>query len=219
VFVGATSAARRLYIQRLNEAGPRAIERTEGADRPVVSPDNKWIAYYRGTRLEKIAIDGSDPIQLADLTRTSGPGLAWLWSGDLIIPISWLGPLTAVSAETSTDKPRTISTLDAGRGEIGHWFPSPLPDGRHVLMTVWHKAAGVNDADIAVLDVESGTHTTLFKGAEGRFVAPGYIVYFRRARTTQSDLIPRRGRSQAIRCASWRMPRGSHRKGMTRTRI
>lgn len=178
VFIGAQTGGGRLYIQRLNESAPRALERTEGAERPVVSPDSRWIAYYRGTRLEKVSVEGSDPIALADLTRRTGPGLAWLGER-LVVPASWLGPLTAVSAENSADTPKVISTLDSARGEIGHWFPSPLPDGRHLLMTIWNKATGTNDADVAVLDTETGRHTPLFKGIEGRFVAPGYIVYFR----------------------------------------
>ena len=46
-------------------------------------------------------------------------------------------------------------------------------------MTVWKKATGINDAEIAVLDLDTGKHTVLFKGAEGRYLAPGFIVFFR----------------------------------------
>ena len=41
------------------------------------------------------------------------------------------------------------------------------------------KGAGVNDAEIAVLNLDTGKHEVLFKGAEGRYVAPGFIVFFR----------------------------------------
>jgi len=75
--------------------------------------------------------------------------------------------------------PRKISTLNTSRGEIGHWFPSALPDGRHVLITTWMKGAGVNDSEIAVLNLDTGKHDVLFKGVEGRYVAPGFIVFFR----------------------------------------
>ena len=177
VFVGARSKDRRLYVQRLDESSPRPIDRTEGAIRPVVSPDGHWIAFLRGSRLEKIAIDGSDPIPIGEVSSRGGPGIAWPRPDSLIVGTAWLGPLTMIPADGG--KPRLASTLDTARGEIGHWFPSPLPGGRQVLMTVWTKATGINDADVAVLDIDTGRHTVLFKGAEGRYVAPGYIVFYR----------------------------------------
>jgi len=178
VGLGATSAkGGRLYLHRLNELSPRAIEGTEGAVLPVISPDNKWIAYQRSRRLEKIPVDGGEPIPLVDLARTGGPGMAWVPNGPIIFTKSWLSELSAISRDGGPV--RSISTLDTARGEIGHWFPNALPDGRHVLLTVWSKATGLNDAEIAVLDLDTGKHTVLFKGAEGRYLAPGFIVFFR----------------------------------------
>ena len=178
VFVGELGAkGRQLYMQRLNEMAPRPIERTEGATLPVISPDGKWIAYQRANRLEKIAVDGGEPFPLADLSRVGGPALAWVPDGPIVFAKSWLSSLSAISKEGGAV--RSISTLDAARGEIGHWFPNALPDGHHRLMTVWNKATGINDAEIAVLDLDTGKHTVLFKGAEGRYLAPGFIVFFR----------------------------------------
>ena len=176
VFVGGNGAGQRLYLQRLDESAPKPIERTEGAERPVVSQDSKWIAFQRTTRLEKIAVDGGEPLFIADLGRAGAPGMAWLAGGTIVFPTSWLSPLSAIADDRTV---RPVSTLDTARGEIGHWFPHPLPDGRHVLITVWTKATGINDAETAVLDLETGKHTVLFKGAEGRFVSPGFIVFFR----------------------------------------
>ena len=178
VFVGAAGArSRQLYIQRLNEISPRPIERTEGASMPLVSFDGRWIAYQRANRLEKIPVDGGEPFPLADLSRTGGPAMAWVPNGPILFAKSWLSTLYAISPEGGAAHP--VSTLDTVRGEIGHWFPNALPDGHHALMTVWTKATGINDAEIAVLDLDTGKHTILFKGAEARYLAPGFIVFFR----------------------------------------
>jgi eukaryotic-like serine/threonine-protein kinase len=177
VFVGNSgSKASQLYVQRLDQSAPRPIERTDGAGQPMVSPDGRWIAFRRANHFERIAVDGGEPLRFAD-APDSAPGAAWISPNTIILSTSWLGELSRVSPEGGDL--RRASTLDASAGEIGHWFPSALPDGRHVLLTVWKKAAGLNDAEVGVLDLDTGKHQILFKGAEARYVAPGYIVFFR----------------------------------------
>ena len=177
VFVGHADQDKQLYIQRFNESAPKAIGRTEGGDQPFVSADGKWIGYQKQNRLERIAVEGGDPILIAELPHTGGPGATWLSNGTVVFGSMWLGGLSAVAQEGGAVRP--VSTLDSARGEIGHWFPSALPGARHVLMTVWTKATGINDAEVALLDVDTGKHQVLFKGAEGRYLSPGYIVFFR----------------------------------------
>jgi hypothetical protein len=177
VFEGATaSGSNSIYFQRLDESAPKKIERTEGAHFPFVSGDGRWIGFRRSGHLEKISIDGGESLPITDISE-SGPGVLWLKNNTLLFAKSWLDGLSAVSSDGGAL--RQVSKLDASRAEIGHWFPSALPDDRHVLLTVWKKGAGLNDAEIAVLDVETGRHETLLKGAEGRYVAPGFLVFFR----------------------------------------
>ena len=63
------------------------------------------------------------------------------------------------------------------KGEQDHLFPSVLPGGRGVLFTI--TAAGGNaDAQIAVLDLQTGRHTTLIKGAShADYVETGHVIY------------------------------------------
>ncbi|HEX5069702.1 MAG TPA: protein kinase [Vicinamibacterales bacterium] len=177
VFAGVSgSRSRQLYIQRLDESAPHPLDRTDGASLPLVSPDGRWIAFHRGNRFEKVSVDGGEPLPIADLS-SNHPGAAWLDGNVIITARSWTGELFSVSGDGGPLRP--VSTLDVAHGEIGHYFPSALPGGHHVLFTAWHKGAGMNDAEIAVLNLDTGRHDILFKGAEGRFVAPDFIVFFR----------------------------------------
>ena len=177
VFRGTSAAgADALYIQRLNEVAPKLIERSENARLPFISFDGRWIAFRRGNKLHRIALDGGEPLPITDIPSNS-PGGIWLQNNTILFPKSWLSPMFVVPIDGG--EPRQVSTLDTAKGEIGHWFPSTLPDSDHVLMTVWKKAAGINDAEIAVLDLKTGRHEILFKGAEGRYVASGFIMFFR----------------------------------------
>jgi len=177
VFVGQRgSADQQLFVQYFDESAPRAVARTDGAREPFVSPDSRWIGFRRQHHLEKIAVDGGEPITVTDAEGNT-PGSAWLPGGTILYSTSWLGPISSVSSDGGAG--RALTTIDAAHGEKGHWYPSALPDGRHALFTVWKAGTGLNDAEVALLDVTTGQHRVLFKGAEARYLAPGFLVFFR----------------------------------------
>ena len=177
VFVGQSgSAATKLYLHHFDQAIPRAVVGTDGGTRPFVSPDGRWIGFRRTSRMERILVDGGQPIFIADAV-SDAPGSTWLPDGRIVFAVSWLRGLTVVSQEGG--EVRNLTTLNAARNEIGHWFPTGLPGGRQILFTVWLKATGLDDAEVALLDVDTGQYRILFKGAEARYVSPGAIVYFR----------------------------------------
>ena len=176
VFTGVAGTKRELYVQRFDEATPRRLERTEGASQPFLSPDGGWVGFRRANKLERIAIDGGDPLVIAD-APSAAPGAEWNTDGNIVLSLGWLGGLGVVPASGGTV--RTIATPDAAKGEIGFWYPHLLPDGDRVLYTVFRAATGLNDAGIAVLDLRTGRSETLGPGADASFVPPGYLVFYR----------------------------------------
>jgi serine/threonine-protein kinase len=175
VFVVYHGGSSSLYLQRFDEIAPRPIERTEGAEQPFISTDGRWIGFRRHG-LEKISIDGGDPLTITD-TKGSGPGIVWLEDGRIVMTPNWTAGLIAVPAGGGT--PQALTTPDASKGERAHWFPAPLPDGRHLLFTALRNGAGLNDADVKVLDLHTGEQRTIMPGAVAHFVAPGYLLFFR----------------------------------------
>jgi eukaryotic-like serine/threonine-protein kinase len=164
-----------IYVQRLDELEPRALQGTEDATQAFLSPDGRWVGFYAGGKMKKVSIDGGDPLTIGDVEGDT-PGAAWLEDGRILFSPGWTGgPLTAVPAAGGTPEP--VSTIDAARRERGHWWPEPLPGGRHVLFTVWYAASGLNESQIAVLDLRDGTHRALFPGAMARY-AGGQVVYY-----------------------------------------
>jgi serine/threonine-protein kinase len=62
-------------------------------------------------------------------------------------------------------------------GEIGHVFPEVLPDGHTVLFSIV-AAGGTNQAQIATLDLVTGSRKIVLRGgSHAHYVAPGYLVY------------------------------------------
>jgi eukaryotic-like serine/threonine-protein kinase len=164
-----------LFLRRIDGLDPQPIDRTEGAYDPFISPDGRWIGFQRANRLEKIAVGGGEPLRLAD--RGNAPGATWGPDNTIVASTAWLGGLALVPADGGTM--RTLTTPDDSKGEKGHWWPHFLPDGRHVLFTLWKAATGLNDADIAVLDLSTGQYHTVMRGADGWYVDPGFLVFFR----------------------------------------
>ena len=83
-----------------------------------------------------------------------GPGAAWTGDGRIVFSRTWLSGLSIVSEDGG--QPTVLTTPDPAQQEIGHWWPSMLPDG-HILFTVVTAGTGLNDARIALLDPEDGT--------------------------------------------------------------
>lgn len=145
----------------------------------VFSPDGRLIAGFQQSSLFVVSVAGGEPVRLYSGTSNVSPkGAAWTKDGILFAPAANTGLL--LISERGGD-PQTITVPDPARDEISHRYPDPLPDGRHVLMTV--KKAGIltfDDAEIALLDLQTRTWKTILKGGSfARYVPSGHIVFIR----------------------------------------
>ena len=126
VFTGYTNSTKRLYVQRLDEATPRALEHTEGAAAPFLSPDGRSVGFRRANKLERIAIDGGDPIEIAD-APSAAPGAEWNTDDTIVLSLGWLGGLGVVPAKGG--KVRTLADTRRSERRDGVLVPAP-PAGR-----------------------------------------------------------------------------------------
>ena len=168
--------ADRIYVRGLGDAEPRAVPGTEGARMAFVSPDDKWVGFYAAGKIKKVSLSGGDPLSITDADLDS-PGAAWGRGDTVFFSSGWNAPLHAASTE-SEGKSVAVSTLDTAAGELGHWWPEPLPDGKSVLFTVWMAAAGINDSKIAVLDLATGKHRILMPGSNPKYLSTGQLLFF-----------------------------------------
>ena len=176
VYQGYREGKGRLFLQRLDEFEPHALTGTEGASEPFLSPDGRWVGFNSDARLLKVSATGGDALALTEATAR-GPGACWSGDGTIVYSSSWLGGLRQVGADGTGD--RALTAPDAANGEKGHWWPQPIPGGRAVLFTIWLAKSGLNDAQVAVLDLKSGAYRSLLPGAHAFFVRPGYVVFYR----------------------------------------
>jgi eukaryotic-like serine/threonine-protein kinase len=175
VYVGDNGT--QLFVRALDALEPVAI--FTGAPRgPFVSPDGQWIGFVDGTTsLKKVAMTGGAAVTLAPLDAPGPRGATWAPDGTVIFATSNTATgLQRVSAAGGT--PEVLTRPDRAQGEADHLWPELLPGGRAVLFTTTAPTGGVDAAQVAVLDLQTGTRTVLVRGgSHAHYVPSGHLVY------------------------------------------
>ena len=163
----------------------RALDRLEPTVLPGLgaplglfsAPDSQWVGFFDGfSSLKKVAITGGPAVTLATLDG-SPRGATWGADGTIVFATNTLTTgLQRVAA--AGGEVTVLTTPDRARGEADHVLPEFLPDGRTLLFTITAVSGGLDAAQIAVLDLQTGTRTVLLHGgSHARYVPTGHLVY------------------------------------------
>jgi len=158
-----------IWLRPLSALEPHVLPGTEGAWRPFWSPDGRYLAYFVGKQLKKVAVAGGPPQLISD--GTAGYDGSW-GSGDTILfDGSGRDPIRRVSAAGGV--PADEVPLKEGEASIG--WPQFLPDGRHFLY-VTGTSGGESRLTVGTLD--SGESKTV-GAVEGRveYSPSGHVLY------------------------------------------
>ena len=113
-----------LWVRPLDGTTARLLAGTEDAGMPFWSPDSKSIGFFAQGKLERVYLAGGTPQTVCDIRARGG---AWN-DKDQILLGGWNSGLFQVAA--SGGKSSSLTTLDASRGELFHYWPQVLPGGR-----------------------------------------------------------------------------------------
>jgi serine/threonine protein kinase/Tol biopolymer transport system component len=164
-----------LWVKRMDKDEAEPLAGTEGAVRPFVSPDGDWIGFSVGHALKKISIHGGPTLSLCDCNVDWGGG-TWVGDDTVVFTLTYQSGLYRVSS--AGGKPQQLTTPEAGKGVLGHWWPQALPDGRHVLFTIFTTPA--ERSEVAVLDLNTGRVQTVLQGGFfARYASTGHVVFMR----------------------------------------
>jgi len=163
-FVGVSpDGTAQLWVRPLDAPEVRALQGTEGAERPFWSPDSTSIAFVAEGEIRKIFLAGGTVQRVCAVPRgNSSGGGTWNAEGTIVFSAGGASAnLYSVSA--AGGEARLLTPHDESRGETGHWWPQFLPDGRHLLFEV---DGGEEE--------HAGLHVTSLDEPSGRrLVSPG----------------------------------------------
>jgi eukaryotic-like serine/threonine-protein kinase len=162
-------------VRGINDLTPRIVGGTGGRE-PFISPDGRWLGYFSGGELRKISMAGGPSIPIAKV----GSSLRGVnWGADDRIVFGVTDPNVGLqSVSASGGEPRPLTTPAREKGEVGHYYPFTLPDGKSVLFTIASGPTTADSGEIAVLDLRTGRYKTLIRGGTAAvFVEPGFLVY------------------------------------------
>ena len=172
VFSGREGGKQSLFRRRLGGAEATPIPGTEGGDSPFFSPDGRWIGFVAESQMRKVPAEGGRPFSLGE-ARGAG-GSAWLPDDTIVYAPIYSGGLYRVPAEGGS--PERLTTPDHEGGELGHWWPEPLPGGQRVLFTAFRTP--VDRSRIGVLDLATREVRWVVDGGFfGRYVSSGHLLY------------------------------------------
>jgi len=168
VYVG--NRGTQLFVRALDTLEPVAVF-TGGNDvrEPFISPDGQWIGFSDGAILKKVAMTGGPAVTLAALDTLARGAI---WNPDDTIIVATNATETGLQKVTPGHGPPTVLTRpDRAQGEADHLWPEPLPGSRAVLFTITAVAGGLDAAQVAVLNLQTGMRTVVLRGgSHARYV-------------------------------------------------
>jgi serine/threonine-protein kinase len=177
----------RLVYRGTNQLLVRALDRLDatvlgsfGAPRGLfVSPDSQWVGFVDGagtSPLKKVAITGGPAVTLT-MTDGASRGAAWGEDGNIVYATS-SGATGLQRISSAGGAPTVLTKPDRARGEADHLHPEFLPGGQTVLFTIIASTGGLDNAQVAVLDLRTGTYTTVLRGGHhAHYVPTGHLVF------------------------------------------
>jgi serine/threonine-protein kinase len=179
VFVAAAAGPPQLFVRAFDRFESTPLPGTEDATNPFFSPDGKWVGFFAGGRLKKVALSGGQPVTITEAPNARGEA----WSADDFIYF------TPTSGSSVWRVPATGGTRDEVTkrqgDELSHRWPHVLPDGKTILFTVWNDT-GFETGQVVAQSLATGERRTLVTGGSyprylpaGNDTSHGYLIYAR----------------------------------------
>jgi hypothetical protein len=179
VYVSGSSAqGGRLVVRALDSLEPFVLPDIDAVRGPFLSPDGQWIGYFDQLAfLKKVAITGGSPVTVAQIDGAGPRGATW-GDDDTIVFATGNGAVGLRRVPAAGGEPVVLTRPNRDAGEANHIWPEILPDSNAVLFTILSTTGALADAQVAILDLNTGERKLLLRGAShAHYVSTGHLLY------------------------------------------
>ena len=174
----ANDGTNHLYVRPVDQLEGFSLFSSPAAiNTPTVSPDGAWVVFANQAdrTWKKVSILGGPPLTLFTTPTFTAPrGASWGPDDTIIFAQNGSGLFRGPAGGGES---AVLTTPDAARGEVGHFWPEVLPGGEAVLFTVAH-GVGTENMELAVLDLATMEQRVLLAGgSHAQYAATGQLVY------------------------------------------
>jgi Tol biopolymer transport system component len=169
---------RALWVRSMDRGEASRLGPTDGGELPFWSPDGAHVGFFAEGKLKRVDLQSGSAQVICDAPTPRGG--AWGPDGRIVFTDSFRTGLSIVPA--AGGEARTLTTLDASRGEKSHRFPVFLPGGGTILFLAQTAEAGAHKDDSAIeaLELSSGKRTRLVAAnSSPLYSAEGHILFWR----------------------------------------
>jgi len=182
-YVTRPSGAEQLWIWDLDREEPRRIETAIGAHSPSWSSGSDFLAFGQSSEMKVVAVDGGPATTLCTI---AGVVLHGTWSPDGKTIVFALrasqGVVRLYEVPAQGGAPKLLFEPEGLEQDKMFMFPQflPLEGGRRGL--IFAKGTNPDEAQIELLDLETGRRDVLVAGTRPFYSPTGHIVFERRPR-------------------------------------
>jgi serine/threonine protein kinase len=172
-FVAHSGETKLLWVRSLSSEAAQSLDGTAGAAHPFWSPDGRYIGFFAGGKVMKIAATGGPVAAMADAPNSRGG--SWSASDIIVFAPDFIGPLLKVGAQGGAAEAATV--LDRAKHTTERW-PWCLPDGKHfIFLATSHTGGDPKQNGIYFGSLNSReTHLVLATDSAAQY-ASGYLLY------------------------------------------
>jgi serine/threonine-protein kinase len=167
-----------LLVRALDQLRPTALSGLGAPQGVFLSPDGLWVGFFDGNAaIKKVSITGGPPETVCAVGQGVPGGAAWGSDGTIIFG-TFAAARGLQRVPATGGEPTALTKVDRARGEGGHVWPEFLPGGGAVLFTILPPTGSIDNAQVAMLDLRTGTSKVLVRGgSHARYVPTGHLVY------------------------------------------